>query len=188
MMSKSHLTIDGLNKIINIKGSMNLGLSDFLKSEFLNFSPVKRPVINTENIPDNNWIAGFVSGEGKFDVRITQQLSNEIGTRVQLRFRISQHERDFKLMELLVKHLGSGTIYKYRGKDAIVLIVVKFSDITNIINPFFEKNPLHGVKILDYLDWCKIAQLMIGGSHLTIEELNIIRIIKEGMNKGRTQK
>ena len=188
MMSKSHLTIDGLNKIINIKGSMNLGLSDFLKSEFLNFSPVKRPVINTENIPDNNWIAGFVSGEGNFDVRITQQLSNIIGTRVQLRFRISQHERDFKLMELLVKHLGSGTIYKYPGKDAIVLTIVKFSDITNIIIPFFEKNPLQGVKILDYLDWCKIAQLMIGGSHLTIEGLNLIRIIKEGMNKGRTKK
>jgi hypothetical protein len=33
-MIKSHLTIDGLNKIINIKASMNLGLSDFLKSEF----------------------------------------------------------------------------------------------------------------------------------------------------------
>ena len=167
---------------------MNLGLSDFLKSEFLNFSTVKRPVINTENIPDNNWIAGFVSGEGNFDVRITQQLSNIIGTRVQLRFRISQHERDFKLMELLVKHLGSGTIYKYPGKDAIVLTIVKFSDITNIIIPFFEKNPLQGVKILDYLDWCKIAQLMIGGSHLTIEGLNLIRIIKEGMNKGRTKK
>jgi len=185
-MIKSHLTIDGLNKIINIKASMNLGLSDFLKSEFLNFSLVKGPVINTENIPDNNRISGFTSGDGNFDVRITQQLSNKIGTRVQLRFRISQHERDFKLMELLVKHLGSGSIYKYPGKDGIVLIIVKFSDITNIIIPFFfEKNPLHGVKILDYLDWCKIAQLMIGGSHLTIEGLNLIREIKSGMNTGR---
>lgn len=105
-MNKDHLTIDGLNKIINIKGSMNLGLSDVLKSEFLDFSPVKRPVINTENIPNNNWIAGFVSGDGNFDVRITEQLSNKIGNRVQLRFRISQHERDLKLMELLVTHLG----------------------------------------------------------------------------------
>ena len=89
-MSKSHLTIDGLNKIINIKGSMNLGLSDFLKSEFLNFSPVKRPVINTENIPDNNWIAGFVSGEGNFDVQITRSSKMNIGHQVRLRFRITQ--------------------------------------------------------------------------------------------------
>ena len=185
MKNKSHLTIDGLNKIINIKASINLGLSYFLKSEFLNFSPVKRPVINTENIPDNNWVAGFVSGEGNFDVRITQQLSNKIGTRVQLRFRISQHERDFKLMELLVKHLGSGTIYKYPGKDAIVLTIVKFSDITNIIIPLFEKNPILGLKLLDYLDWCKIAKLMNDGSHLTLDGLDLIRKLKTGMNRGR---
>ncbi len=185
ILDKSHLTIDGLNKIINIKASMNLGLSYFLKSEFLNFSPNKRPVINTEKIPDNNWISGFVTGEGNFDVRISQQLSNKIGTRIQLRFRISQHERDLKLMELLVKHLGIGTIYKYSGKDAVVLIIFKYSEITNIIIPFFEKYPLLGVKLLDYLDWCKIAQLMNEGSHLTIEGLNLIRLIKSGMNTGR---
>ena len=188
IINKNHLTVEGLNQIINIKASMNTGLSEIVKSNFSNIVPVNRPLINTNDIPNPHWIAGFVSGEGNFDVRITQQLSNIIGTRVQLRFRISQHERDFKLMELLVKHLGSGTIYKYPGKDAIVLTIVKFSDITNIIIPFFEKNPLQGVKILDYLDWCKIAQLMIGGSHLTIEGLNLIRIIKEGMNKGRTKK
>jgi hypothetical protein len=119
---------------------------------FLKFNPVKRPIINTENIPDNNWIAGFVSGEGNFDVRITPQISNKIGTRVQLRFRITQHERDLKLIELLVKHLDSGKIYKYFGKDAIVLTIFKFSDITNIINPLFETNPLLGVKLLDYID------------------------------------
>ena len=50
--SKSHLTIEGLNKIINVKASMNLGLSDFLKSEFTGFILVNRPVINTVNIPD----------------------------------------------------------------------------------------------------------------------------------------
>jgi hypothetical protein len=166
---------------------MNLGLSDFLISEFVKIYPVKRPIIKTENIPNNNWIAGFVfvSGEGNFDVRITQQLSNKIGSRVQLRFRISQHERDLKLIELLVKHLGSGKIYKYSGKDAIVLTIFKISDISNIIIPLFEKNPLLGVKLLDYLDWCKIAKLMNEGSHLTNEGLNLIRKIKSGMNTGR---
>lgn len=50
---------------------MNLGLSDMLKSEFKNFNPIERPIINTENIPNPNWIAGFVSGDGSFDVNIT---------------------------------------------------------------------------------------------------------------------
>ena len=77
-------------QIINIKASMNIGLSNFLKAEFNEITPVERPIINTENIPDPNWIAGFVTGEGNFDVRITQQSTNKIGSRVQLRFRISQ--------------------------------------------------------------------------------------------------
>ena len=38
------------------------------------------------------------------------------------------------------------------------------------------------IKLLDFLDWCKIAQLMIEGSHLTEEELKLIREIKERMN------
>jgi hypothetical protein len=50
-----HLTLEGINKIVNIKASMNLGLSDMLKSEFQNNNSVKRPVINTDNIdiPNN---------------------------------------------------------------------------------------------------------------------------------------
>ena len=54
MNNKAHLSSakrEGLNQIINIKASMNLGLSDFLKSEFNENIPVERPFINTENIP-----------------------------------------------------------------------------------------------------------------------------------------
>ena len=54
MNNKAHLTIEGIHQIINIKASMNLGLSDFLKSEFNGFNPVERPVIITKNIPDPN--------------------------------------------------------------------------------------------------------------------------------------
>jgi|SRR5437667_6105952 len=52
MSKKAHLIEVGLKEIINIKASMNLGLSDKLKNEFKEFIPVERPVINTENITD----------------------------------------------------------------------------------------------------------------------------------------
>jgi hypothetical protein len=48
----AHLTLEGLNQIVNIKASMNLGLSDMLKSEFKEYSPVERPEINSENVLD----------------------------------------------------------------------------------------------------------------------------------------
>lgn len=69
---KAHLTPEGLKQIVNIKASMNQGLSNMLKLEFKGYSPVERPVINTENIPDPFWIVGFVSGEGNFHIHITQ--------------------------------------------------------------------------------------------------------------------
>ena len=188
MIDKKHLSIEGLYQIINIKASINLGLSDFLKTEFKERSrlpSIERPVINTESIPDPNWFAGFVTGEGNFDVKITPDSTFKIGYRVTLRFRVVQHERDKKLMECLAKFLKAGNIYKHSEKHAVVLSVTKFSDIYNIIVPFFEQNPLLGIKLFDYLDWCKVANIMNKGSHLTIEGLNLIRELKAGMNRGR---
>jgi len=181
---KKHLSIEGLYQIINLKASMNLGLSDFLKSEFKNYIPIKKPVINTENIADPNWLSGFVTGEGNFDVNITKS-TNKIGYRAQLRFRISQHIRDIKLMESLAKYLESGKIYKYPNAEALSFYIVDLNDLTNIIIPFFEKNPLGGTKLFDYLDWCEIAKLMNDGKHLTVEGLDRIRTIKFKMNTGR---
>jgi hypothetical protein len=54
MNTKDHLSLEGLNQIINIKSSMNLGLSDQLKSEFNKIIPVEKPLIVTNNIPDPN--------------------------------------------------------------------------------------------------------------------------------------
>ena len=183
--NKAHLTVQGVNKIVNIKASMNLGLSDILKSEFAGYTPVERPVINYDNvILDPYWISGFVSAEGNFDVRIPST-NSKLGYRVQLRFTISQHSRDFILMQKIVEYFGSGKIYKYGGKSAVSLSIVDFTDITNIIVPFFNKNPLIGIKLYDYLDWCKIHSLMLNGSHLTVEGINSIRKRKSGMNTGR---
>ena len=38
MSNKAHLSIEGLNQIINLKASMNLGLSPQLKSAFANIN------------------------------------------------------------------------------------------------------------------------------------------------------
>ena len=181
--NKTHLTEKGLLDIVNIKASMNLGLSDKLKTEFKGYIPVERPVINRENIPDPFWISGFVSGEGCFDALITNS-SKKIGKRIQLRLTIVQHERDLKLMENIIKYLGTGKIYKYSDKLAVSLTILKLSDINEKIIPFFNKYPIDGIKLNDYLDWCKINQLMNNGLHLTNKGLNIIQKIKSGMNKG----
>ena len=66
-------------------------------------------------------------------------------------------------MELISKYLGSGSIYKDYSSS---LTIVKYSDITNLIIPFFKK--VLGIKQIDFMDWCKAAKLMNDGSHLTL--------------------
>jgi len=84
-----------------------------------------------------------------------------------------------------MKYLGSGTIEINNKTSVLSLTITKISIITKIIIPLFNKYPLLGVKNLDYLDWCKTANLFIEGKHLTNEGLNLIKEIKSGMNTGR---
>jgi len=45
--NKVHLTEDELQQIINLRASMNTGLSDLQKSEFSNYNLVARPIISS---------------------------------------------------------------------------------------------------------------------------------------------
>lgn len=114
MNSKAHLTIEGLNQFINLKAFMNLGLSERLKGDFINLTPVARPLINTKKIPDSNWISGFVSAEGCFLIIISNSKTLKIGKQVNLIFKITQHERDKNLMILIIKYLNCGILFKIR--------------------------------------------------------------------------
>jgi hypothetical protein len=87
-------------------------------------------------------------------------------------------------MELLKKYFGSGTIEINTKTSVLMLTITKISIITKIIIPLFNKYPLLGVKYLDYLDWCKIANLMSEGKHLTNEGLKLIKEIKAGTGKA----
>src|ERR1700720_4726911 len=144
MVNKEHLNIDGLHKIIAIKSSMNLGISEIIISNFKKVNSVDRPKILIDNIPEANWVAGFTTGEGNFDINIYKSKDVKIGHRVQLRIRILQHERDLKLIELLIKYLKSGRIEKDSRTSVVNLTIYKITDITNIIIPFFEKHPIQG--------------------------------------------
>jgi len=52
LQGEARSSIEGMHKIISIKASMNLGLSDKLKILFPTVIPVPRPVISDKDIPD----------------------------------------------------------------------------------------------------------------------------------------
>lgn len=108
------------------------------------------------------------------------------GFLVTIQFSISQHVRDELLLTKLIDYLGCGRIEKPSTRTNEVRFVInKFSHLIDNILPFFDRYPLHGLKSMDYQDFCKVAKIMEDKSHLTPEGLKRIKSIKSGMNRGR---
>lgn len=185
IQNKEHLTVEGLNKLVAIKAPLNWGLPDNLIGAFPNIKLVPRPLVLNQSIPDSNWLAGFVSGEGCFFVTIKKSDKYLLGESVQLRFQITQHSRDEQLLRSLISYLGCGRYSFSQGRDWGDFVVTKFSDLTEKVIPFFEKSPIVGVKSHDFEDFKKVSKLMKEGAHLTQEGLEEIKQIKAGMNKVR---
>jgi hypothetical protein len=164
---KEHLTREGLQQIVNLRASINDGLSDELKSAFPNTKQTSRPKVEFEGIPDPNWVSGFASAEACFLVNILSVGAINTGFYVQLKFQLTQHSRDRELMRYFIDYFGCGRFIEPADYNHGDYVVTKFSDITDKIVPFFGKCPLEGAKVLDFLDFCKVIEIVKNKVHLT---------------------
>jgi hypothetical protein len=73
---------------------------------------------------------------------------------------------------------SSTKIYKKNNTEFFEFRVEKFEDINKKIIPFFVNYSIAGQNLLDFQDFCKVANLMEQKAHVTIEELNQTRLIK----------
>ena len=161
---------------------MNLGLSEKLKEEFPDVVPVVRPLVLNQKIPDPYWLSGFTSAEGCFFIQISKAKTKQ-GEAVNLLYQLTQHTREEQLMCSILKYLDCGGIYKNR--TWLDIKVTKYRDIADKIIPFFKKYPILGVKTLDFVDWCEVAEMMKDKKHLTKDGLEKIKKITAGMNRQR---
>ena len=180
---KEHLTSKGIQEIVSVKASMNRGLSNELKEAFSNTKISSRPLTVNQQIPSPYWISGFTSGEGNFFIALDRSGSETKFS--SLRLNISQHIRDEALMRSLVYYLGCGRYSAQKNRPICYYECSKFSDLNDKIIPFFIKYPIVGVKLLEFADWCKAAEIFKAKGHLTEQGLNQIKKIKAGMNTGR---
>jgi hypothetical protein len=190
LMRKEHLTQKGLISIVNIRASLNLGLSEGvptsgLKEAFPNVVPVKRPLVEDQVIRDSQWLAGFTSGEGCFFINTVRSKAHSLGYQIRLRFLLGQHSRDELLIRSLVEYFDCGNIYLRRNKEVVEYCVDKYSDLTEKIIPFFNKYPILGVKNQDFKDFCRVVSLIKEKKDKTPLGLEEILEIQAGMNLGR---
>lgn len=179
---KGHLTEAGFLQIVSLRASLNNGLSPELAKLFPNVIPSTRPSVSMPKLINKYWIAGFTSGDGSFKVIRKVSKTHKSGYQIYLLFEITQNLRDELLLRALINQLGCGG-YSYDSiNNTGVYSVSRFTDILNIIIPLFIEYEISGVKALDFQDWCKIAEIIKVGGHLTPQGSSKIFEIKSGMN------
>lgn len=111
-----HRELAGLQSIVNIRATLNLGLSKKFKEAFPSTAPVVRPSVGKPNIPAPEWLAGFSTGEGCFYIQIKRG-RNKVGVGFLLVFQLTQHIRDIELLGCVASYLGSGHVVVPKNKD-----------------------------------------------------------------------
>lgn len=180
-----HKDKNGIREIINLRASLNLGLSKNLRIYFPNITKVERSIVNIPTTINYGWFAGFFSGDGCFYIEITRSKTSIINYTVRLRALIGQHYRDELLINALANILGYGTIYKHLTRNFATFTVSNFNDIYNKLIPMFSEHKIEGIKSLDFKDFCLAAELISKKSHLTEDGMKEIINIKSRMNFAR---
>lgn len=186
MTEGKHLTLEGLNRIVSIKTTLNGGeISDNLRLAFLNLEPALAPKIDNRKIKDLHWLAGFTDAEGCFFIALKKSPKSKLGETVWLRFILSQHSKNKDLLESLISTFNCGRYISKSKSDCSEFIVEKFTDVRDKVIPIFEEFKLYGLKSKNYDDFKKAAKLINNKAHLTREGLDELKKIKGGMNKKR---
>ena len=177
MLNKEHSTLEGIQKIVNIRASLNTGLTENLKEGFPDTLPSQR--LESSNIPQANnlkseWMAGFCTGESNFFITV-QKSKTKSGLTTSLRFSISQHSKDLLLLESFVDFFNCGYVANYKNRLICEFIVTKIDHIIKHIIPFFEEHPILGSKYLNYLSAAKIIK---NKEHLNPDGLGLKKILQ----------
>jgi hypothetical protein len=133
------------------------------------------------------WVVGFVDGEGCFSVPIFRNATTRMGWQVQPEFVVVQGARSAQVLWDLEAFFGCGSVSVNRRIDnhrenLHRFVVKRLRDLSECIIPFFEDHPLRTAKHDDFRKFAEVVSLMEQGIHLTVEGLVRIATISETMN------
>jgi hypothetical protein len=143
---------------------------------------------NQQERPFNcGWAVGFVDGEGCFSCPIYRNRSMTIGWQVQPTFVVVQSASSRDVLEDLTHLFGCGKVYVNRRhdnhrEDLFRFVVTRFTDLRDVIIPFFNENQLRTSKRVNFEKFADVISLMERRKHLTVCGLIEIAEIAQTMN------
>jgi hypothetical protein len=127
------------------------------------------------------YIAGFVDGEGSFNIPIRRSSDRSLPWRVGLSFNVSQIGADHP--RFLREIIGAGTV-RGRNDGVFYFEVTRPDELEARVFPFFERLPLRGPKLHDLAIFREITSMVLTGAHLTIAGFTRVLELRGPMNRG----
>jgi len=145
-------------------------------------------MLSVSKIPESlgYYFAGFVDGEGSFNLSFRKRNDYKIPWKVSLCLNVSQKDRS--ILALLQTHLDCGTI-RYKSDDVWFLEVNSLNAIRDNVIPFFDRfGFLSAKKKRDFAIFKQMAELMLAGRHLDLEGIKALLVLRRDMNDGGKRK
>ena len=137
--------------------------------------------------PKIGWyLAGFVDGEGSFNVSFRPRADYTVPWKVSLCFNISQ--RDPVMLSHFKRHLRCGTM-RQRRDGVWYYEVNNLEAIRANVIPFFKRFDFMSTKKKrDFAKFVELAEIVSKGEHRTREQIEKILAIRCDMNDGGKRK
>jgi hypothetical protein len=128
-----------------------------------------------------HYIAGFVDGEGSFNVPIRRSTDRGLPFRVSLSFNVSQVGPEAP--SLLKSVFGVGTT-RARGDGVWYFEITKPAELEARVFPFFDRFPLRLAKCCDLEVFRQITAMVQSGRHLSVDGFIEVLALRAPMNRG----
>lgn len=152
LIEKKHFTPEGKSMILDLKEKMNNGRPREERWIFLN-------TVNDLRVPDPNWLAGFIDGEGSFQFELAERATrNTKYIHANPTLQIAQSNHDVAILEMIKEYFQSGYLKpKFDTSSLLETTNSRYTSrfVTNEeekIVQFIDKHPLLTVKQLDFQD------------------------------------
>lgn len=133
-----------------------------------------------------SYIAGFVDGEGSFNVSLRRNNDYKVGWQVVLSFNVSQ--KDITVLNLLKETLACGIIKQRKCDHLYSYDVTKPSDVVDRVLPFFDKYGFISKSKKENYQLFKEISILAIQKPLSYENFLKILDLREELNKGKGRK
>jgi hypothetical protein len=137
-----HLTSEGIMELQNLFKNMNRS-----RVNDLDFTPLHCNKDNIKYISINgNYISGFIAGDGSIGI-YPNSLTFNSKNFCNIYFSITQHKKDISLINEIKDFFNLENKLKVYSNNSVQLLVENKEFFRSTLIPFFNKYPLHGVKL-----------------------------------------